>query len=391
MANTLTGLLPTLYESLDIVSRELVGFIPAVTRDAQATRAALNQSILVPVTQPTTLQNVVPGVTAPNDGDATVSSASILITNSQYASVRFNGEEAQGLLTAGTYSTIVRDRFTQGFRALANAVESTIFTAAYQSASRATGTAGTAPFSSATDMTPASKLRKILDDNGAPQSDLQLVLGSAAVANLRGYQTILLKANENGAGGSEFRRTGNISVEPLIGFDLHNSAAVQPVTPGGGTGYVTSGSTAAGVNQIALVSGSGNVGAGSVIQFAADGNNFYVVNSGITAPGTITIGAPGAEVTIGTGNAVTVGGTYTPNMGFSKSAIILVARAPAMPVGPDGTAMDMADDVMMITDPWSGLTFEVALYRQFKQLVYHISLAWGASVIKPNHVATLMG
>lgn len=36
MANSLTALIPSLYESLDIVSRELVGYIPSVALDAGA-------------------------------------------------------------------------------------------------------------------------------------------------------------------------------------------------------------------------------------------------------------------------------------------------------------------------------------------------------------------
>jgi hypothetical protein len=62
-----------------------------------------------------------------------------------------------------------------------------------------------------------------------------------------------------------------------------------------------------------------------------------------------------------------------------------------MPLDEDGKPMDLAEDVQLVTDPVSGITFEVSMYRQYRQMVYYVALAWGANAIKPNHIATLMG
>lgn len=387
MANTLTSLTPTIYEALDVVSREMVGFIPAVSRNSSAERAALNQSILVPITAAQSAADNTAGITAPNTGDQTVTNVSMTINKSKHIPIRWNGEEQRGLMNAGSYAGILRNQFVQAFRGLVNLVETDLFTTAYQNASRAYGTAATAPFGTASDLSDVAQVRKILDDNGAPQSDLQLVLGSAAMANLRGKQSVLFKVNEAGTDG--LLRDGVVG--RLEGFDIHNSNSVAQVTKGTGASYVTSGSTAPGVSSIALVTGTGTVLAGDVVTFAADAVNKYVVGTGVAVPGTIILGAPGALVTIATANALTVGANYTPNMAFSKSAIQLVTRSPQMPIGPDGRAMDMADDMMQVTDPVTGITFDVAVYRQFMQLVYHVRLAWGAQAIKANHIATLLG
>lgn len=389
MANTLTSLTPNLYEAIDVVSREQVGFIPAVTRNTSAERAALNQQILVPIAQAQTANDNTAAVTAPNTGDQTIGNVSMTISKSKHVPVRWNGEEQKGAINAGWYNTLLTQQFTQAFRTLGNLIEADLATTAIANASRAYGTAGTTPLGVAADLSDVAQLRKILDDNGCPQTDLQLVLNSAAVANMRGKQSILLKVNESGS--QALLRRGAISDVQLEGFDLHNSAQLTTFTKGTGAAYVTSGSTAPGVSTIALVTGTGTVLAGDVVTFAADANNKYVNGLAIAAPGSISLNAPGAMVTIATGNAMTIGGNYTPSIGFSKSAIQLITRKPQMPVGPDGKAMDMADDVMEVTDPVSGIVYEIALYRQFLQMVFHVRVAWGTQAIKSNHIATLLG
>lgn len=382
MANTLTNLVPDLYEALDVISRELTGFIPAVSRDSNVARAAQGQEVRVPITTAASSADNTPGVTAPNTGDAAVDSVAVTISKSKHVPVRWNGEETRGLQNAGTFSTIQADRFYQAMRTLVNEIEQDLWLEAYKNASRAYGAAGTTPFGTAADLTDFAGVLRILEENGAPTNDLQLALGHAAIGNLRGKQSGLFKVNE--AGSSDMLRNG--MTDRIMNMAIRHSHAIGVHTKGTGASYVTSGSTAVGVSDIALVTGTGTVLAGDVATFAADSTNKYIVNTGVSAPGTISLGKPGARVVIPTGNALTVGNSYTPNVAFARSAIVLATRNPAMPEGGD-----MADDVMTITDPLTGLSFEVAVYRQFLQTAYHVRLAWGFRAIKPEHISVLIG
>ncbi|MBA8886155.1 hypothetical protein FHW12_000346 [Dokdonella fugitiva] len=382
MANTLTGIIPTLYEAMNVVSREMVGFIPAVRSDSNAERAAVNQAVRVPLGVAGALEDITPGVNPADSGDTTVGYVDVTITKSKAAPVRWNGEEERGVGATGTYNRVLADQFADAMRKLVNAVEVDLAACAKVGASRAYGTAGTAPFGTAGDLSDFAGVLKILEDNGAPKSDLQLALGSAAMMNLRGKQSVLFKVNE--AGSNDMLRNG--MTDRVQGFALRNSAGITLHTKGTGASYVTSGSTAAGVTDIALVTGTGTVLAGDVVTFAADSANKYVVGTGVAAPGTISLNKPGALVTIPTGNALTIGNSYTPNVGFARSAIILAARAPAVPTGGDS-----ADDATTITDPITGLTFEVRVYRQYRQVKYEVCLAWGCKAIKPEHIALLIG
>jgi hypothetical protein len=374
MANTLTSLVPDLYESLDIVSRELSGFIPSVTLDASAERAALNQAIRIPITPASAAENVSPGQLPPDDGDQSIANTPFTITKSRMVPFRWTGEEQKGVNTGPGYANIRRDQITQAMRTLVNEIEVDLGNLAYLS-SRASGTAGTTPF--ATNLGDTAQVRKILADNGAPMSDLQCVIDTTSGASLRTLAQ-LTKANE--AGTIALRSQGTLL--ELHGFTLRESAGVALHTPGTGASYVTNGNLAVGVTTIPAQTGTGTIVAGDVVTI---GNFKYVVTTALSG-GSFTIGAPGLRAAVTSGSTITVASAFTANFAFSRSSIVLATRAPATPE--EG---DMADDSIMLTDPRSGLSFEVSMYKQYRRVRYEIAIAWGCQNIKPAHTAMLLG
>lgn len=381
MANTLTNLTPDLYEALDQVSRELVGFIPAVTLDARAEMAALNQVIRVPITPASTGEDITPAATVPTTTGQAIANTSITIAKSRAFPFAWNGEEQKGMNTGVGYQNLRTQQITQAMRACVNDVEADL-AGLYTKTSRAYGTAATAPFGSTPALGDGANVLRILKDNGAPEGDVHLIIDTAAGVNLRSL-TQLTKANE--AGNDTLLRQGVLL--DVFGMQIRESAQVKAVTKGTGSGYTTSAAGfAVGVTSIPIITGTGTVLAGDVVTFAGDTNK-YVVTTGVAAPGTIVIAAPGLRVAIAaSATAMTIGGNYRANMAFHRSAMILVARPPAVP-----TEGDMALDRMVITDPRSGLSFMVAMYPGYYQVRYEIALAWGQSLIKPEHTALLLG
>lgn len=382
MANVLTNLAADIYKAADMVGRELVGFIPSVTINGDSTtRAAKGDTIRSFSTRAVTVNTTfAPAMTIPEGTDQTVDTKTMTVDNYASVQIPWTGEEMKHVNNGSGFETVYGDQIRQAIRALCNTIETAVWNAAYKGASRAVGTAGTAPFAS--NHNELAALRKILADNGCPiDGQVSLVMNTTAGMNMRNLAQ-LQKASE--AGGVELLRQGTLL--DLQGLMVKESAAPVVVTKGTGASYVTSGSTAVGVKDIALVTGSGTILAGDVVTFAADTANKYVVGTGVAAPGTISLNDPGAQVTIATANALTVGNNYTPNVAFHRSAIELGIRAPAMPNGGDA-----AVDVMTVQDPWSGLVFEIAAYKGYMKSMFEIRCVYGTKVWKPNHIATLLG
>ena len=178
MANTLSSILPVIYEAADTVSRELTGFIPATFRNSTAERAGLNQTITYPVVPSMTAADITPAATPSTGTDITVGSGSMTISKSRKVSFNWTGEEQTSISNGDRpqLANVLRDQFTQAMRTLVNEIEADLWAAAYKGASRAYGTAGTTPFGTAGDFSDFAGVRQILDDSGSPQTDLHLVL-----------------------------------------------------------------------------------------------------------------------------------------------------------------------------------------------------------------------
>lgn len=379
--NTLTNLIPHLYANLDVVSRELVGMIPAVTINASTERGKVDQSVYVPTPGATTGGNIVPAMSIPAEADHVIPSAEVKITKSRYERFSWDGEEERGLNTGPGINGIRLGQFQQAIRSLCNQVEADL-TALHATTSRAYGTAGSTPFNTAGDFTDATMALKILKDNGAPISDNQLVINTAAGARFLGKQ-----AEAHRQGADSILRQGVFLT--VAGMDIRESGQIVNFTAGSFTsGTLTSAVRAVGTTALVTSADyASGLGAGDIITLAHESDaHKYVVRSVVGT--TITIAAPGLRTaTAATGTvAITKVASSARNMAFNRSALILAARMPERP-----SAGDMAIDRTTLTDPRSGLSFEVSVYPGYRKVVYEVGLAWGVANIKPEHSAILLG
>ena len=383
--NTLTALAPSAFAALNEISRELVGLVPSVALNSNGTqRVAIGNTVNIPVVGTANISDVTPGMTVPDTTGQTVTTVQISITKSRAAEFGFVGEEQLALNNGGTFDTVQRDMIAQAMRGLVNEMESDL-ASQYITASRAYGTAATTPFASG--ISELAQVHKILVDNGAPTTNKQIVLDTTSGANLRGNTSL---TNVNQAGTAETLRDGIFG--RLQGFAVRESGQLSTHTGGTATDVTVTGVNAIGVTAIGVTTGaSGDVAltAGDIITFAGDTNKYVVaadVTIGTSTTGTITIGANGLREATAGAEAITVLADYAVNMAFDKNAIQLAVRAPALPDGGD-----TAEDRMMITDPISGLGFELAVYKGYRKVRFEVALAWGYKVIKPEHTALLIG
>jgi len=380
MANTLSNLIPDTYAALDVVSRELTGFIPSVLRDASADRIATGQTLRVPVVPTATLSDYTPAMAFPAAVDQTVTNVSVTLTKSRQAKFSWTGEEQYAMDRGPGYGNIKQNQIAQAIRGLVNEMETDLAALALLNASRATGTAGTNPFDTVNNYTDAANLHKILADNGAPMADKQLVISTLVGVNLRGKQ-----ATSQNATTDDILRQGVLL--DIAGFKIRESAALGTVvTKGTGASYQTNGAVAAGATTIAVDTGTGTILAGDVVTI--DSRN-YVVKTALSG-GSFTINAPGLVVAVADNTAVTLINNHAKaGVAFDRGSLLLVNRLPEMAIEGDLAAKIGISEV--VTDPRTGLAFLVRAIPGDGMVTYSIHSAWGVASIKSAYSALLIG
>lgn len=371
--------MPTLYRSLNTVARELVGATMAVTRDSSAEAVAVGQKIEFPIVPNASLRDVVPSATLPSVSGEEIGKRTLEITQSKAADVIWTGNEQVAL--GGMYNRILEDQITERMRQLANAVEEDLLSVAVAeglNAGNSVGTSGTTPF--AGGLTELTATLKKLQDNGAPTSDLQAVLNTAASMSLRNLGQ-LQKVNEAGTG--TLLRQGEIG--NLMRFAVRESSGFKTHVKGTGTGYLVNGAASVGDTEIAIDTGEGTFIKGDLVTFGSDTTK-YVVAEDVASGGTTLKLVTPLQAAVSDNAAITIGNNYLASVAFPRSAIWLATRTIPVPEGGDSGIASRT-----ITDPVSGLSFGVTLYPGYKQNQLEISLAWGVGVIKPKFVVPILG
>lgn len=386
MANDLSAVANVFYTAANVVSHELVGAIPSVKINADPTqRVALGETVTsIYAPTPTVNTSYAPSMTIPEGDNQTALSKQMTVSQVANIKIPWTGEDIRKIENGPGIGTYYDNQIAEAFRAITNTIESYLCTKLKNGVSRWYGTAGTTPFAS--NFSELPQLRKILADNGCVfNGAVTCLLDTTAGANLRSLAQ-LNKANE--AGNDTLLRQGDLL--DLQGFMFKESAGIASHTKGTGANYVTNTTAtyAAGTKSVAVDTGTGTVLAGDVITFAGDTNK-YGVGTALTG-GSLIINEPGLRSTLADGVAMTVGNSYTGNLAFHRDAVELVVRPPAMPTIAGSTG-DAATDRMTVQDPYSGLVYEIALYKGYGKVMLDITTFYDAHVWEPKLVAGLLG
>ena len=373
MALNINALYNIAWGAVQRVSRERVGLIHSITRDARFDRAAQGEKVKVTITPPMPIKDVTFTGQFPTDNTSRkVETIDMEIDNFKEAEIHLTGEQLKTIDHASGRDPFIRQTIEQGVRNLTNGIENSVLTKALRSASRAYKNS-TPLFSAEDSKEELTGLGLIFADQGAPMEQNHLV-----ITNQNYYQGYIRNQDRlteyDRSGDTELLRRGMVT-KPDLGFMIKSSAQLGAHTPSNATGKLVNGAQAAGTTRIPIDGGSGTFNAGDVIRFAGDTNYYVVVDSDSNY---VTIGAPGLRQQASDNAAITREGAFTPGFAYNRDSVVLATRviAPA--------PVETPNQKMMVRDNITGIVYEFVIWGGVNVSAFQVRCAWGSQTVKPE-------
>ena len=361
-------------------------------------------TITIPMTVGKTTRPVVPGPTAPAQAPSKTRDVKIKLDYWEES-----GMDLTDKVIYEVQAGLLNKEVAECFRALANKVNSTIFTALYENSFHIVGTPGVRPFAYPAVGQPSAfeavEALVLLEDWLAPEDGQRsFVMNSKTQANAL-VLPIFQRVDQS---GDDRVLTKGMIARELIGFDWYKEQAV-PKAPavaitGGTAGIAVSGALPPQSRQAVFTRASlvGTLRPGDTFKVAGDPQSYVVTAASLASANQIAVSFyPGIQTRQGglpldgaTGWASGAAVTFTPahdlNFAFDRGAVGIAFRTLDDVASKFGTQVG-GGAMKTIVDPISGVTMRCEIVRQHKQFALSLDLLWGVGGVIPEHIVRVAG
>ena len=375
MPNSLQSVVPRLLAQGLMALREMCVTPRVVNRGYERMAGQMGSKVDVPIPSRIAAVDVVPANIPPTTADIEPEHVSIELNNWKEAAFYMTDKEILEVMS-GT----IPMQASEAVRAMANAIDVQVL-GNYVDLYGYAGTPGMAPFREANNVTEATAVRKVLNEQLAPPDNRCVILDPEAEANAlsqRAFQDASWRGDAAGI------MKGDIGEK--FGMKWKMSQNILSHTNGAGSGYVVDGaSQAVGSKSLTVKTGTGALARGTIFKIQNDDQSYVMTESYAATTTTIAI-SPGLKKSPGDAATITPVANHTVNLGLHRDCIALAMR-PLERVPNElggGFSMSAVDNV-------SGLVLRLEVTREHKRTRWAFDALWGSAVIRPELGCRLLG
>lgn len=377
MANTLDDVMPKIL-AMALESLRENAIMPRLVNSSYSNDARQRgDTVDVPVPTAIAPSAVVPANIAPNPDDLIINTVKIPLNKWYEAAFYLTDKDVHEIIDG------VRDmQVEEAGKTIANMIDMSILNL-YVGIYSHVGVPGTTPF--ATNTVEAQDARKLLNKFACRMTDRRIVLDVDADANATGLPAFQ-QANR---AATDITITEGL-IGRKLGFDWHMDQLMPTFEPtratGAPTGYlVNDAAHAAGVNSVAVDTGTGDIITGDLFTVAGDDTQ-YVATSDLTGAGTLTY-EPANPEGFADDAAVTFVGDHAVNLAFHRDAIGLAVR----PLMDSQLELELGQRVMTMVDPISGVPLRLQVTREYNRVRFALDALWGTELLRRECAVRILG